>query len=588
VTNFSVVSNPAHGQLSGVGPNLTYRGATNYFGPDSFTFSVNDGSLTSAVATVTITLTNINDAPIALSQGMTNGEDTSFGITLAGSDVDGPVTNFSVVSNPAHGQLSGVAPNLTYRGATNYFGPDGFTFSVNDGSLTSAVAAVMITLTNINDAPIVYNQSVTNGEDTSFAITLAGSDVDGPVTSFSVVSNPAHGQLSGVAPNLTYRGATNYFGSDSFTYSVNDGSLTSAVATVTITLTNINDAPIALSQGVTNGEDTSFAITLTGSDVDGPETNYMVLVGPINGTLSGVAPNLTYRGTTNYFGTDSFTFGVYDGSLTSAVATVTITLTNVNDAPIAYSQSVTNGEDASLAITLTGSDVDGPETNYVLLVGPTNGMLSGVAPNVTYLGANNYFGPDSFTFSVNDGSLTSAVATVNITVLPVNQPPVANDDHYDLGGVVALDVPAPGVLTNDSDAEGESLTAMLVSGPLQGVLHLNASGGFDYTPTNHFNGVDAFSYEVSDGQTNSGPATVSITVSNLIQILSVGLSNDVVTVTWSSIVGKAYRLQYKGSWSDADWTDVVPDVSASGSTAVGTNAVDAAAQRIFRVKGVGQ
>ena len=137
---------------------------------------------------------------------------------------------------------------------------------------------------------------------------------------------PANGQLSGVAPNLVYRGATNYFGADSFTFSVNDGSLTSGVATVTITLTNVNDAPMAFNQSVTNGEDTSFGITLRGSDVDGPETNYVVLVGPTNGVLSGEAPNLVYRGATNYFGADSFTFSVNDGSLTSGVATVTITL----------------------------------------------------------------------------------------------------------------------------------------------------------------------------------------------------------------------------------------------------------------------
>jgi hypothetical protein len=118
-------------------------------------------------------------------------------------------------------------------------------------------------------------------------------------------------------------------------------------------------------------------------------------------------------------------------------------------------------------------------------------------------------------------------------------------------------------------------------------LNLSPSGGFNYTPTNHFNGVDAFSYQASDSQTNSGPATVSITVSNLIQIVSVGLSNDVVTVTWTAIAGKDYRLQYKDSWADADWTDVVPDVRASGATGVGTNALEAATERLYRVKGLG-
>jgi len=129
---------------------------------------------------------------------------------------------------------------------------------------------------------------------------------------------------------------------------------------------------------------------------------------------------------------------------------------------------------------------------------------------------------------------------------------------------------------------------MLLSGPLQGVLNLDPSGGFKYTPTNHFSGVDTFSYQVSDGQTNSGPATVSITVSNLIQIVSFGLSNKLVTVRWTSIAGKDYCLQYKDGWADTNWTDLVPGVSAGGSIAVGTNAVDAFPQRIYRVKDLGQ
>jgi hypothetical protein len=267
---------------------------------------------------------------------------------------------------------------------------------------------------------------------------------------------------------------------------------------------------------------------------------------------------------------------------------VTITLTNVNDAPVAFDQSVTNGEDTSFGIRLVGSDVDGPVTNYVVLVGPINGVLSGEAPNLVYRGATNYFGPDSFTFCVSDGSLTSRVATVTITLTNINNAPVANEDHYDLGGGVALEIPAPGVLTNDSDPEGESLTAMLLSGPLQGVLNLEPSGGFNYTPTNHFSGVDAFTYQVSDGQTNSGPATVSVAVSNPIRIMSVAVSNNLVVVTWTSIAGKNYRLQYKESWGDPDWTDLQPDVNASGTSAAGTNGVDAVAQRIYRVKALGQ
>ena len=190
--------------------------------------------------------------------------------------------------------------------------------------------------------------------------------------------------------------------------------------------------------------------------------------------------------------------------------------------------------------------------------------------------------------TANGGTNGSGAQTFTITVMAVNDAPVVSDDTYTLGNGATLDIPAPGVLTNDSDPEGESLTAELVSGPGQGVLNLIPAGGFTYTPTNHFSGADTFTYQASDGQTNSGPATVSIGVSNPIQISSVAVSNDVVTVTWSAIAGKQYRLQYKDDWAEGDWTDLLPDVIASGISAVGTNAVDGATQRFYRVKGLDQ
>jgi hypothetical protein len=76
-------------------------------------------------------------------------------------------------------------------------------------------------------------------------------------------------------------------------------------------------------------------------------------------------------------------------------------------------------------------------------------------------------------------------------------------------------------------------------------------------------------------------------VSNKIQISSIALSNGMVTVTWTSLAGKNYRLQYKENWTDASWTDLLPDVSATGATAMGTNAVDTATQRFYRVECLG-
>src|SRR5438093_12568935 len=141
--------------------------------------------------------------------------------------------------------MSGAAANVTYTPAANYNGRDSFTYKANDGALNSTVATVSITVTAVNDAPVANAQSVTTAEDTARAITLTASDVEGDALTYSIVSGPSHGALSGTAPNVTYTPAANYNGADSFTFKANDGVIDSAEATVSITVTAVNDAPVA-------------------------------------------------------------------------------------------------------------------------------------------------------------------------------------------------------------------------------------------------------------------------------------------------------------------------------------------------------
>jgi len=163
---------------------------------------VNDGTVDSNIATVSITVTPVNDAPIANNQSVTTTEDAAKLITLTGSDVDGNTLAYSIVAAPDHGTLSGSAPNLTYTPASNYNGPDGFTFKVNDGAVDSNIATVSITITPINDAPVASDQTVTTAEDVAKTITLTASDVDGNALTFILLSSPTHGTLSGTAPEL--------------------------------------------------------------------------------------------------------------------------------------------------------------------------------------------------------------------------------------------------------------------------------------------------------------------------------------------------------------------------------------------------
>src|SRR5207249_1647107 len=156
------------------------------------------------------------------------------------------------------------------------------------------------------------------------------------------------------------------------------------------------------------------------------------------------------------------------------------------------------------------TDADGDPLTAVLVAGPSHGTLSlGADGGFVYTPAANYNGTDGFTYKVNDGQADSNTATVSLTVTAVNDPPVAANNAYTTAEDTPLTVWAPGVLGNDTDADGDPLAAVLVAGPSHGSLTLNADGSFSYTPAANYNGSDSFTYKANDGALASNTATVA-------------------------------------------------------------------------------
>ncbi len=502
--SFNIVQTTTRGVLSGTPPNLTYTPGPDYNGGDGFTYTVNDGIVTTGETGVQFELAPVNDAPTADAQSVNTDENTAVAITLAGSDVDGDSLTFNVASNPANGTLSGTAPDLTYTPNSDFDGEDSFTFTASDGTETSAAATVSITVSNVNVAPEATGQSVSTDANTALPVTLGGTDADNDPLTFAVATNPTNGTLSGTAPNLTYTPNTGFSGSDSFTFTVNDGTDTSVPATVSITIEN--GLPTATAQSVSTNENTAFGVTLTGSDPNGDTLTFAVVTGPSNGTLTGTAPNVTYTPNVNFDGADSFTFTVNDGSATSAPATVSITVTNVNQAPSATGQVVSTHAGTPLAITLSGSDPDSDPLTFAVSSGPGSGSLTGTSPNLTYTPIAGFAGADSFSFTASDGTDTSTPATVSISV--TNTAPTATPQTLDTATNTALLITLAG-----TDADSDVLTFSVASDPASGSL-TGTAPALTYTPNLGFSGADSFSFTVNDGLTSSAPATVAITVSN--------------------------------------------------------------------------
>src|SRR5262249_5715396 len=193
--------------------------------------------------------------------------------------------------------------------------------------------------------------------------------------------------------------------------------------------------------------------------------------------------------------TDTFAYTMSDGAGAASTAPVTITITGVNDAPVVAGVSFTTDEDTAFSATLTGTDAEGDPLTFTVFNGPTHGILVYLANgNFTYAPLANYNGPDSFSYKANDGTADSNVATGTITVKPVNDAPVAANDPSSVNEDTTLTVTAPGVLGNDSDVDGDALSAVLVSGPAHGSLTLSADGSFVYKPAANYNGPDSFTY----------------------------------------------------------------------------------------------
>lgn len=267
-----------------------------------------------------------NAAPVATAATVATSEDSPRALTLTGSDADGDPLTFSVTAQPQFGTLTGSGATRTYRPAPEFFGQDRVVFTANDGLSTSTPATVTIDVTPVNDAPRAMPQAVSTDEDTGAAVSLVATDADGDPLSWAIDTPPAHGRLEGTAPALTFVPAPDFAGTDSFTFTASDGRLTSAPATVTLAIAPVNDAPLALAATLSTEMNTPIALELAAMDVDGDRLTWTIQTPPADGTLTGTPPQLTWTPGPGFVGTDTLAFTATDGTLTSNLATVTLSV----------------------------------------------------------------------------------------------------------------------------------------------------------------------------------------------------------------------------------------------------------------------
>ncbi|MBL8627757.1 MAG: tandem-95 repeat protein [Myxococcales bacterium] len=528
----SAVGAATHGTVTLVGGEARFQPEANYHGPASFEYTVTDGA-DSDTGLVTVTVTSVNDGPVATDDTGTTAEDAPLAITTASLltndvDVDGDTLTFLSLAAAQNGTLALSAGTITFTPAANFNGTAGFDYTISDGVLTD-VGHVTINVTPANDAPVAVDDTATTAEDTAATITAAtlltnDTDLDaGATLTVTAVSAATNGTVALAGTTITFTPTANFTGAAGFDYTVSDGTLTD-VGHVTVTVTPVNDAPVAVDDTRTINEDavttiTAASLTANDTDVDTGTTFTVTAVsGATNGTVALAGTTITFTPTANFNGTAGFDYTVSDGTLTD-VGHVTITVNPVNDPPVAGADTATTAEDTAATIaaaTLLANDTDleGATLSITAVGGATNGTVALAGTTITFTPAANFNGTATFTYTLSDGTAT-ATGTVTVTVTPVNDAPVANADTVTTAEDTAATIAAATLLANDTDVDtGTTLTVTAVSAATNGTVAL-AGTTITFTPTANFNGAAGFDYTITDGAlTASAHVTVTVTAVN--------------------------------------------------------------------------
>jgi VCBS repeat-containing protein len=523
ILSFVKASDPANGSVV-MNPDgsYTYTPNPNFNGSDSFTYTVTDSaSGESLTRTVVITVNPVADLSAADDSNNTL-ENTPVSGSVAGNDStsSGGNLNFVKASDPANGTVvMNPDGSYTYTPNPDFNGSDTFTYTVSDpASGESLTRTVVISVT-----PAVVlnagNDSNTTTEDMPVNGTVAGNDstTSGGSLSFVKASDPANGSVvMNTDGSYTYTPNPNFNGIDTFTYTVTDAATgESLTRTVNLTVDPVVDLSAA-DDSNTTVEDTPVDGTVAGNDstTSGGNLNFVRASDPANGTVS-MNPDgtYTYSPNANFTGTDSFTYSVTDPvSGESLTRTVTITVDPAVDLS-ASNDSNSTDEDTPVngTVAINDSTTSGGLLSFTKASDPANGsVVMNPDGSYTYTPNPNFIGSDSFTYTVTDAaSGESLTRTVFIAVNPVVDLTAADDNNS-----TNEDTPVTGTVAgNDSTTSGGSLSFVKASDPANGSVMMNPDGSYTYTPNLNFNGIDSFTYTVTDSASGeSQTQTVVITV----------------------------------------------------------------------------
>ena len=538
----------------------TYTPEANFNGTDEFTYHLCDVDGDCSVGSVTITVSPVNDLPVAVNDAAGTPEDTQLRGSVAGNDSpSGDAGNgwslAGINGGAAHGTVTmNTNGTYTYTPSANFNGTDEFTYHLCDVNADCAAATVSVTVHSENDAPEAVNDENSTPEDTPVSGDVSTNDTpsgDGG-NGWSLVGTNGgalHGTLAmNSAGSYTYTPRANYNGSDEFTYQLCDANGDCSVASVALTIIGVNDVPIAVNDTLSMPEDTHLKGSVAGNDTpSGDGGNGWTLVGTYGGALHGTLTmgttgRFVYIPAANYNGTDSFTYKLCDTDNDCSTATVIINIDPVDDAPAASNDVNLTSEDTPASGNVSTNDTpSGDGGNGWALAGTNGGALHGtIVMNTdgtyTYTPRANYNGTDVFVYQLCDADGDCAAAMVTMTIISVNDVPVAVNDAAGTTKNIALNESVAGNDTPSGDGDNTWMLTGDNGGAAHGTVTMTISGTYTYTPNSGYIGSDVFLYHLCDVDNNCSTALVTITV-NPVGDVPVAFDDAVTTAEDNPVSG---------------------------------------------------
>jgi gliding motility-associated-like protein len=562
---------------------VTFQPLLNFYGQLVISYTVKDNSgAVSNPASITVNVLSVNDPPVAVADNITTNEDVSVLIDVLANDddVDDGIVNSSIDLNTAtigiettHSTTEGlwevVGTQVRFTPVLNFNGQATLQYTIRDlaGAVSNA-ALISVTVTPVNDPPVAISDAATTTKGVAVDIQILANDtdvdsdiivttVDLDLTTSGVQNTRVNEFGNWVVTNgiLRYTPLANFSGVATVTYRVSDEEgAVSNTATVTVTVEDTNDSPVAVNDAITVSEDNSISISILSNDsdsdgslvtssvdlqptVDGIQKSYQTTHGLFEVNASGV---VLFTPTLNFNGVVTAQYTVNDNQgASSNIATITVTVTAVNDAPVAVNDNFSTQEDTPITYNITANDTDvdsdlklnsidlNPSASGVQKAYSDNGNTLTVDDNgiVTFTPAANYSGTFTANYTITDieGAISN-VATITITVVEVNDPPVAQNDvaTADQGQTITISI-----LNNDVDADGTINPATVDLNPAQpgiqssitvtgGQFSVNSSGIVTFVADGSFSGIAIAQYVVSDNDgAFSNVASINVTVNSV-------------------------------------------------------------------------